>query len=136
MSMTIQSGIKNKILIAQNKASYIENAPAEMLHGLDQQMDKNEDGGFYFMDRIWIPLIGDVRTTIMDKAHATRYSIHPGADKMYHDLMDMYWWPGMKRDIATYKYLADANLHVSLEEIKVDKSLHFIEEPIEIMDRK
>ncbi|GJY45348.1 putative reverse transcriptase domain-containing protein [Tanacetum coccineum] len=38
----------------------------------------------------------------MDKARATRYSIHPGADKMYYDLWDMYWWPGMKRDIATY----------------------------------
>ncbi|GJV35896.1 putative reverse transcriptase domain-containing protein [Tanacetum coccineum] len=24
------------------------------------------------------------------------------ADKMYHDLRVMYWWPGMKRDIATY----------------------------------
>ncbi|GKB63937.1 putative reverse transcriptase domain-containing protein, partial [Tanacetum coccineum] len=32
----------------------------------------------------------------------TRDSVHPGADKMYHDLRDMYWWPGMKRDIATY----------------------------------
>ncbi|GJZ83742.1 putative reverse transcriptase domain-containing protein [Tanacetum coccineum] len=28
--------------------------------------------------------------------------MHPRADKMYHDLRDMYWWPGMKRDIATY----------------------------------
>ncbi|GJR17095.1 putative reverse transcriptase domain-containing protein [Tanacetum coccineum] len=43
----------------------------------------------------------------MDESHKTRYYMHPGADKMYHDLRDMYWWPGMKRDIATYvsKYL-------------------------------
>ncbi|GKD27894.1 reverse transcriptase domain-containing protein [Tanacetum coccineum] len=39
---------------------------------------------------------------IMDKDHKTKYSVHLGADKMYHDLRDMYWWPGMKRDIATY----------------------------------
>ncbi|GJR05621.1 putative reverse transcriptase domain-containing protein [Tanacetum coccineum] len=38
----------------------------------------------------------------MDEAHKSKYSMHPGADKMYHDLRDMYWWPGMKRDIATY----------------------------------
>ncbi|GJV62669.1 putative reverse transcriptase domain-containing protein [Tanacetum coccineum] len=38
----------------------------------------------------------------MDEAHTSRYSIHPGADKMYHDLRDLYWWPGMKRDIAEY----------------------------------
>ncbi|GJT10563.1 reverse transcriptase domain-containing protein [Tanacetum coccineum] len=54
------------------------------------------------MDRVWFPLISDVRTMIMDEAHATRYSIHPGADKMYYDLRDMYWWPGMKKDITTY----------------------------------
>ncbi|GKB37345.1 putative reverse transcriptase domain-containing protein [Tanacetum coccineum] len=38
----------------------------------------------------------------MDEAHKSRYSIHPGVNKMYYDLRDMYWWPGMKRDIATY----------------------------------
>ncbi|GJY36926.1 putative reverse transcriptase domain-containing protein, partial [Tanacetum coccineum] len=39
---------------------------------------------------------------IMDKAHTSRYSVHPGADKMYYDLRDLYWWHGMKRDIAEY----------------------------------
>ncbi|GJX61087.1 putative reverse transcriptase domain-containing protein [Tanacetum coccineum] len=38
----------------------------------------------------------------MDDAHTSRYSIHPGADKMYYDLRDLYWWPGMKRDISEY----------------------------------
>ncbi|GJY91213.1 putative reverse transcriptase domain-containing protein [Tanacetum coccineum] len=51
---------------------------------------------------IWVPFIGDVRMVILDEAHKSKYSVHPGADKMYHDLRDMYWWPGMKRDIATY----------------------------------
>ncbi|GJR68383.1 putative reverse transcriptase domain-containing protein [Tanacetum coccineum] len=36
----------------------------------------------------------------MDKAHKTRYSVHPRADKMYYDLRDMYWWSGMKKEIA------------------------------------
>ncbi|GKE27727.1 putative reverse transcriptase domain-containing protein, partial [Tanacetum coccineum] len=35
----------------------------------------------------------------MDEDHATRYFIHPGADKIYHDLRDMYWWPDMEKDI-------------------------------------
>ncbi|GKB38048.1 putative reverse transcriptase domain-containing protein, partial [Tanacetum coccineum] len=39
---------------------------------------------------------------IMDEAHTSRYLVHPGADKMYYDLRDLYWWPGMKRDIAEY----------------------------------
>ncbi|GJW27642.1 putative reverse transcriptase domain-containing protein [Tanacetum coccineum] len=45
---------------------------------------------------------GALKTMIMDEAHRSKYYVHPGADKMYHDLRDMYWWPGMKRDIATY----------------------------------
>ncbi|GJZ94271.1 putative reverse transcriptase domain-containing protein [Tanacetum coccineum] len=45
---------------------------------------------------------GDVRTLIMDEAYKSKYSIHPGADKMYYDLRDRYWWPGMKKDIAEY----------------------------------
>ncbi|GKA99599.1 putative reverse transcriptase domain-containing protein [Tanacetum coccineum] len=65
-------------------------------------MERKEDESLYFMDRIWVPLVGGVRTIFMDEAHKTRYSVHPGADKMYHDLRDMYWWPGIKKDIATY----------------------------------
>jgi len=38
----------------------------------------------------------------MDEAHKSRYSIHPGSDKMYQDLKILYWWPNMKADIASY----------------------------------
>ncbi|KAJ0600344.1 putative nucleotidyltransferase, Ribonuclease H [Helianthus annuus] len=38
----------------------------------------------------------------MDEAHKSRYSVHPGSDKMYQDLKTTYWWPGMKASIATY----------------------------------
>ncbi|GJW16430.1 reverse transcriptase domain-containing protein [Tanacetum coccineum] len=44
----------------------------------------------------------NVRMVILNEAHKSKYSVHPGADKMYHDLRDMYWWPGMKRDIGIY----------------------------------
>ncbi|GJW48573.1 putative reverse transcriptase domain-containing protein [Tanacetum coccineum] len=52
--------------------SKAENTSTEMLRGLDQQMEKKEDGGLYFMDRIWVSLVRSVRTLIMDKAHASR----------------------------------------------------------------
>nr|GEV35756.1 putative reverse transcriptase domain, ribonuclease H-like domain, aspartic peptidase domain protein [Tanacetum cinerariifolium] len=75
MAMTIQFGVKRMILAAQSEVFKEENVPAERLHGLDQQMERKEDEILYFMDR---------------------------ADKMYYDLRDMYWWPGMKKDNATY----------------------------------
>ncbi|GKB90620.1 putative reverse transcriptase domain-containing protein, partial [Tanacetum coccineum] len=70
--------------------------------GLDQQIERKEEESLYFMDCIWVPLAGGARMITMDEAHKTKYSVHPVADKMYHDLRDMYWWPGMKKDIATY----------------------------------
>nr|GEU54918.1 retrovirus-related Pol polyprotein from transposon TNT 1-94 [Tanacetum cinerariifolium] len=45
---------------------------------------------------------GDVRTLIMDEAYKLNYSVHAGADKMYYDLRDRYWWPGMRKDIIEY----------------------------------
>ncbi|GKB89173.1 putative reverse transcriptase domain-containing protein [Tanacetum coccineum] len=102
MVMIIQLGVRGMILAAQSEAFKQENVLAERLHGLDQQMERREDESLYFMDRIWVPLVGGVRTIIMDEAHKTKYFVHPGADKMYLDLRDMYGWPGMKRDIATY----------------------------------
>ncbi|GKD77986.1 putative reverse transcriptase domain-containing protein [Tanacetum coccineum] len=53
MSMTIQSSVKDKILVAQSKVSKVENATTEMLRGRDQQMEKKDDGGLYFIDRGW-----------------------------------------------------------------------------------
>ncbi|GKB19831.1 putative reverse transcriptase domain-containing protein [Tanacetum coccineum] len=49
---------------------------------------------------------GDVRTIIMDETHASRYLVHPGADKTYYDLGDMHWWLCMKKDVATYVAIA------------------------------
>ncbi|KAI3822261.1 hypothetical protein L1987_09849 [Smallanthus sonchifolius] len=45
---------------------------------------------------------GNLRELIMDESHKSRYSIHPGSDKMYHDLKVLYWWLNMKAYIATY----------------------------------
>ncbi|GJT30575.1 putative reverse transcriptase domain-containing protein [Tanacetum coccineum] len=61
---------------------------------------------------------GDVRTLIMDEAHNSKYSVHPGADKMYYDLRDRYWWPRMKKDIAEY------DVHLPLVEFSHNNSYH------------
>nr|GEV99321.1 hypothetical protein [Tanacetum cinerariifolium] len=57
------------------------------------------------------------KTLIMDEAYKLKYSIHPGADKMYYDLRYMYWWSGMKKDIAIYDYKMDRLARLYLDEI-------------------
>nr|GEU62352.1 putative reverse transcriptase domain-containing protein [Tanacetum cinerariifolium] len=78
-------------------------ASARLQKGLDEMIEQRSDGTLYYLDRIWVPLKDDVRTLIMDKANKSKYSVYPGASKMCYDLRDMYWWPGMKKDIAVYQ---------------------------------
>ncbi|GKB27231.1 putative reverse transcriptase domain-containing protein, partial [Tanacetum coccineum] len=61
---------------------------AGLQKGLDEMIEQKSDGTLYYLDRIWVPLKGEVRTLIMDEAHKSKYSVHPGADKMYYDLRD------------------------------------------------
>nr|GEW03470.1 hypothetical protein [Tanacetum cinerariifolium] len=70
--------------------------------GFDEMIEQRSDGTLYYLDRIWVPLKGDVRTLIMDEDHKSKYFVHLGAEKMYYDIGDRYWWQGMKKDIAVY----------------------------------
>nr|GEW98803.1 hypothetical protein [Tanacetum cinerariifolium] len=60
--------------------------------GLDEMIEQRSDGTLYYLDRIWVPLKGEVRTLIMDEAHKSKYFVHPGADKMYYDMKDRGSW--------------------------------------------
>ncbi|GJU59587.1 putative reverse transcriptase domain-containing protein [Tanacetum coccineum] len=99
MNMTLQSSIKDRILAAQKEAS---GESAGLQKGLDEMSEPRNDGDLYYLDRIWVPLKGDMRTLIMDEAYKSKYSVHPGADKMYYDLRDRYWWSRIKKDIVVY----------------------------------
>ncbi|GJR39903.1 putative reverse transcriptase domain-containing protein [Tanacetum coccineum] len=59
--------VRGMILAAQSEAFKQENVLAERLHGLDQQMERKGDESLYFMDRIWVLLVGSV----MVEAHAS-----------------------------------------------------------------
>jgi len=72
------------------------------MHSADKHLELRSDGLHYFAERIWVPLFGGLRELVLDEAHKSRYSIHPGSDKMYQDLKILYWWPNMKADIASY----------------------------------
>ncbi|GJV54678.1 reverse transcriptase domain-containing protein [Tanacetum coccineum] len=93
---------KERLKPRRSEASKDLKSPTEWLRGLERYFEQQDDGEIYFFDHIWIPSVGDVRKLIIDEAHTSRYSVHPGVDKMYYDLRDLYWWPGMKRDIAEY----------------------------------
>jgi len=49
-----------------------------------------------------VPDVPEVKKRILDEGHRSSLSIHPGATKMYHDFKRLFWWPGMKKDIAEF----------------------------------
>ncbi|GJY58955.1 putative reverse transcriptase domain-containing protein [Tanacetum coccineum] len=101
------------------------NSLAEMLKRLDKQFERKEDGGLYVAERIGVPVYENLRTLIMNEAHTSKYYVHPGADKMYYDLRDLYWWPRMKKDIAMYvivdRLTKSAHFLAVREDFKIEK---------------
>ncbi|GJY48230.1 putative reverse transcriptase domain-containing protein, partial [Tanacetum coccineum] len=100
--MTIHPKLPSQILKAQTEALKEENIKAENLRGMDKSFEIRPDGTRCIKNRSWLPLFGNLRDLIMHESHKSKYSIHPGSDKMYQDLKKLYWWPNIKAIIAEY----------------------------------
>jgi hypothetical protein len=70
--------------------------------GEAQCFRQDVDGVLWFKDRLMVPKDFELHCEIMDEAHCSRHSIHPGTNKMYQDLKKNFWWTRMKREIAKY----------------------------------
>ncbi|GJX21972.1 putative reverse transcriptase domain-containing protein [Tanacetum coccineum] len=106
--MTIGLDLPKRILEAQIEAQKPENLVNEDVGGMirrdipKERLEPRADGTLCLHGRSWIPCYGDLRSVIMHESHKSKYSIHPGSEKMYQDVKKLYWWPNMKADIATY----------------------------------
>ncbi|GJX09643.1 putative reverse transcriptase domain-containing protein [Tanacetum coccineum] len=100
--MTISLDLPSRILEAQKEAVRVENIEVEDIGGMLKRLEARADGTLCLDNRSWLPCYGDTRSLIMHESHKSKYSIHPGSDKMYHNMKMLYWWPNMKADIATY----------------------------------
>ena len=61
-----------------------------------------EDGRLVFQGRTCVPENEELKRKLMDEAHKTKYTIHPGGTKMYQDMKRTFWWPNMKREVAEH----------------------------------
>ncbi|GJZ60871.1 putative reverse transcriptase domain-containing protein [Tanacetum coccineum] len=84
------------------KAIKEENVKVENLRGIDKAFEIRPDGTRCIKNQSWLPLFGNLRDLIMHESHKSKYSIHPGSDKMYQDLNKLYRWPNMKAIIVEY----------------------------------
>ncbi|GJY80494.1 putative reverse transcriptase domain-containing protein [Tanacetum coccineum] len=89
--MTIHPKLPSQIIKAQTEALKEENIKAKNLQGMDRAFEIRPDGTRCIKNQSWLPLFGNLRDLIMHKSHKSKYSIHPGFDKMYQDLKKLYW---------------------------------------------
>ncbi|GKB17502.1 putative reverse transcriptase domain-containing protein [Tanacetum coccineum] len=100
--MIVHPKLPSQILKVQTEALKEENIKAENLRGMDKAFEVRPDGTRCIKNQSWLPLFGNLRDLIMHESHKSKYSIHPGSDKMYQDLKKLYWWPNMKAIIVEY----------------------------------
>nr|GEY62550.1 putative reverse transcriptase domain-containing protein [Tanacetum cinerariifolium] len=112
--ITISLDLPKQILNAQTEARKQENIKNEDVGGMlvenaknpeairEQKLEPHADGIQCLNGRSWLPCYGNFWTVIMHESYKSKYSVHPGSDKMYQDMKKLYWWPNMKADIATY----------------------------------
>ncbi|GJX43012.1 putative reverse transcriptase domain-containing protein [Tanacetum coccineum] len=88
--------------LSWNEAIKEENIKAENQRGMDKAFEVRPDRTRCIKNRSLLPLFGNLRDLIMHESYKSKYSIHPGSDKMYQDLKKLYWRPNMKAIIAEY----------------------------------
>jgi hypothetical protein len=93
---------------------------------------EDAEGTLWFKDRLVVPKKEAVKKKILDEAHTSRYSIHPGSTKIYHDPRQQFWWTRMKRETARYVSECDTYRKVKADYMKPGGLL----QPLSIPDWK
>ena len=59
------------------------------------------DGSLGIGEELWFP-IDRLRKEILNEFHCSRFAVHPGGTKMYHDLNHRYYWSRMKQQVRDF----------------------------------
>ncbi|KAH0710891.1 hypothetical protein KY284_012318 [Solanum tuberosum] len=97
-----RSSLVDEVIVKQDLDPSLVELKASVSSGKVEVFSQGGDGSLRYQDRLCVPCVDGVRERILDEAHNSSYSIHSGSTKMYRDLKDVYWWGGMKKDIAKF----------------------------------
>jgi hypothetical protein len=101
-TLSIQPMLTDWIKVAQEADPELKELKEKISQGEASSFSFATDGILRNHSRVVLPKDDKLRKEILDEAHKTQYTVHPGSTKMYQDLKKIYWWSGMKRDIAEY----------------------------------
>nr|CAD1827323.1 unnamed protein product [Ananas comosus var. bracteatus] len=69
--------------------------------GYTSDFHMDDRGLLRLRDRICVLAESGIKKEILLEAHQAPYTLHPRGTKMYKDLKLLYWWPGMKKVLAS-----------------------------------
>jgi hypothetical protein len=103
-NITLTPTLRDEIITAQKNDEGMDHIKRRMKEGDPKVACFCEDaeGTLWFNERLVVPRKEALKKKILDEAHTSRYSIHPGSTMMYHDLRQQFWWTRMKREAACY----------------------------------
>jgi hypothetical protein len=103
-NVTLTPMLRGEINAAQSSDEGVAHIKRRLTEGYPKVncFHMDEEGTLWFKDHLVIPKNHELRKKIFDKAHISKYSIHPSSTKMYLDLKAQLWWTYMKRETARY----------------------------------
>jgi hypothetical protein len=107
MEMEVGSILLQEIWRGQQEDEKVQEIKCNIKEEKLPSFSEDDEGVLWYKGMICVPNIKELKDNILREAHETSYSIHPGGNKMYHDLKATYWWYGMKRDVVEYVALCD-----------------------------
>jgi hypothetical protein len=117
-SLKVQPTLEEEIKKTQHRDKYLMKIREQTGENKAPYFKVDDKGTLWYKDMICVPKVGKFQELILDEAHNSTYSIHPGATKMYMDLKESYWWNGMKADVARFVAQCDVCQRVKAEHQK------------------
>ena len=101
-TLQITNEFVDHIREAQGDDPFLQGKVLDVMGDKNVEFEKDTTGLIRFKGRICVPSLDDLKVKILEEAHKSRLSFHPGMTKMYQDLKRSFWWHGMKKDVAEY----------------------------------
>jgi hypothetical protein len=129
MEMEVGSSLLQEIRRGQLEDEKVQEIKHNIKKEKSSGFSEDYEGVLWYKRMICVPNVKELNDKILHEAHESAYSIHPGGNKMYHDLNATYWWYGMKRDVAEYVALCDTYQRVKAEHQRPARLLQSLQVP-------
>jgi hypothetical protein len=107
MEIEVGSSLLEEIQRGQLEDEKIQEIKRNIKEEKSPGFSEDDEGVLWYKGTIYVPNVKELKDKVLREAHESAYSIHPGGNKIYHDLKITYWWYSMKRDVAEYVALCD-----------------------------